>query len=105
LPWHKMETIAQNITLTISRAVETTAALVIAFAVLQFLWNSPKRESQDLRIRFGSAVAIALELMLGADVLATAIAPSWDDIGKLASIAVIRTGLNYFLGKELKESK
>jgi uncharacterized membrane protein len=41
--------------------------------------------------------------MLGADVLATAVAPDWDDIGKLAAIAIIRTALNYFLGKELKE--
>jgi hypothetical protein len=37
-----------------------------------------------------------------ADVLATAIAPSWDDIGKLAAIAVLRTALNYFLEKELE---
>lgn len=53
-------------------------------------------------MQFGSSVAIALELLLGADVLATAVAPSWDDIGKLAAIATIRTALNYFLEKELK---
>jgi uncharacterized membrane protein len=39
---------------------------------------------------------------LGADVLATAVAPSWDDIGKLAAIAILRTALNYFLERELK---
>ena len=50
-------------------------------------------------------VSAALELLLGADVLATAVAPSWDDIGKLAAIAELRTALNYFLGKELKEIK
>jgi uncharacterized membrane protein len=48
-------------------------------------------------------VAVSLELLLGADVLATAVAPSWDDIGKLAAIAVIRTLLNYFLERELKQ--
>ena len=40
--------------------------------------------------------------MLGADVLATAVAPSWNDIGKLAAIAIIRTSLNYFLERELR---
>ncbi|HET9433205.1 MAG TPA: DUF1622 domain-containing protein, partial [Chitinophagaceae bacterium] len=50
-------------------------------------------------------VAVSLELLLGADVLATAVAPTWDEIGKLAAIATIRTVLNFFLEKELKHSK
>lgn len=59
----------------------------------------------ESRMVFGSAVAVSLELLLGADVLATAVAPSWDDIGKLAAIAILRTGLNYFLERELKQKK
>jgi uncharacterized membrane protein len=43
-------------------------------------------------------------LLLAADILATAIAPTWDEIGKLAAIAVLRTALNYFLERELKEA-
>jgi uncharacterized membrane protein len=57
---------------------------------------------EQLRVQFGSSVAVSLELLLGADVLATAVAPSWDDIGKLAAIAVLRTALNYFLERELR---
>ena len=53
-------------------------------------------------MQFGSSVAVSLELLLGADVLATAVAPNWNDIGKLAAIAVLRTALNYFLGRELE---
>jgi len=34
----------------------------------------------------------------------TAIAPNWNDIGMLASIAVIRTFLNYFLERDLNEA-
>jgi uncharacterized membrane protein len=48
-------------------------------------------------------VTVALELLLGADVLATAVTPSWNDIGQLAAIAAIRTVLNFFLEKELKK--
>jgi uncharacterized membrane protein len=33
--------------------------------------------------------------------LRTAVAPTWDDISKLAVIATIRTMLNYFLAKDI----
>ncbi|MBF2007070.1 DUF1622 domain-containing protein [Chlorogloeopsis fritschii PCC 9212] len=55
-----------------------------------------------LRLRFGIWLALALEFQLGADVLATTIAPTLEELAKLALIAVIRTFLNYFLGKELE---
>lgn len=47
-------------------------------------------------------LALALEFELGADILGTAISPSWDQIGKLGAVAVIRTGLNFFLSMEMK---
>jgi uncharacterized membrane protein len=34
----------------------------------------------------------------------TAVAPTWDDIAKLAVIATIRTMLNYFLAKDIASS-
>jgi len=106
-----MEEIAKQITITISHGVEITAAAVIGIAIFKVLFRylsvfpiSKKMLSKEkIRVEFGSSVAVALELMLGADVLATAVAPSWNDIGQLAAIAIIRTALNYFLGKELKE--
>ena len=50
-------------------------------------------------------LALALEFQLGADILSTAVAPSWDQIGKLGAIAVIRTLLNYFLTREMREEQ
>ena len=107
-----MKETAEIITKYLSSAVEILAALVIAIALLQFLYRfalhliRPERRNttQTIRIRFGSSLALALELLLGADILATAIAPTWDDIGKLAAIAALRTALNYFLERELKNS-
>jgi uncharacterized membrane protein len=55
----------------------------------------------QLRTSFGSWLALALEFQLGADILATTVAPSVDELAKLALIAVIRTFLNYFLNQEL----
>ena len=103
-----MEEIAKQITINVSHAVEILAAIIIGIAVIRTLLNyfsllkSSKISKEEIRVQFGGSVAVSLELLLGADVLATAVAPSWDDIGKLAAIAVLRTALNYFLEKELK---
>lgn len=103
---------AQLITKHISSFVEILAALVIAVALIQFIVRylmnvfqaNVETINQKLRIQIGSSLALSLELLLGADILATAIAPTWDDIGKLAAIAVLRTALNYFLERELRMS-
>lgn len=107
------KTLAEFITKHLSSSVEILAAFVIAVALVKFLFrylNSLRhphfeQENQNTRIQFGSSLTIALELLLAADILATAIAPTWDDIGKLAAIATLRTALNYFLERELKETK
>ncbi len=56
-----------------------------------------------LRLRFGVWLAIALEFQLGADIVATTVAPTFEVLGRLGAIAAIRTFLNYFLNKELAE--
>ncbi|MBE7379921.1 MAG: DUF1622 domain-containing protein [Leptolyngbya sp. SIO1E4] len=56
----------------------------------------------QVRLRFGSWLALALECQLGADVLATTVAPTLEALGKLAIVALIRTFLNFFLNKELE---
>jgi uncharacterized membrane protein len=58
----------------------------------------------DIRLTLGRYLALALEFQLAADILSTSVAPSWDQIGKLAAIAVVRTALNYFLTRELREA-
>ncbi|MXO74676.1 DUF1622 domain-containing protein [Altererythrobacter aerius] len=45
-------------------------------------------------------MVLALELLLGADILRTAVAPSWHEIGQLGAIAFIRTALNFFIQRE-----
>ena len=58
-----------------------------------------------VRLHFARYLSFALEFQLGADILGTTIAPTWEQIGRLGAIAVIRTGLNYFLGREMKEER
>jgi uncharacterized membrane protein len=108
-----MKEIAEIVTKHLSSTVEVLAAFVIGVALVKFLYKYLRHlftsndgiTNQTIRIHFGSALTVALELLLAADILATAIAPTWDDIGKLASIAVLRTALNYFLERELKNNE
>jgi uncharacterized membrane protein len=55
--------------------------------------------------RYGMWLVLGLEFELAADIIASVIAPSWMDIGKLGAIAVIRTFLNYFLEQDLEKAE
>jgi uncharacterized membrane protein len=57
---------------------------------------------EEIRLLLGRHLALGLEFQLGADILGTAVSPSFSEIGKLGAIATIRTLLNYFLQRELK---
>ncbi len=92
--------------------VETIGALVVALGVLLgavlFLRALVTRQTADfnaIRLTLSRYLALALEFQLGADILSTAVAPSWTEIGKLGAIAIIRTVLNYFLSKEMREEQ
>lgn len=92
--------------------IETTGAIIIGIGVLVTLYEfcrtffPPRLEGyNEIRLTLARYLGLALEFQLGADILSTAIAPSWDQIGKLAAIAVIRTVLNFFLGREMHDER
>ncbi|WP_027481396.1 DUF1622 domain-containing protein [Deinococcus pimensis] len=110
------ESSVRALTSLLAVGVEGAAGLVVAFAVIEALWRSARlllpgavtdRDAAKLavRLRLGRWLAVVLEFLLAADVLRTAIAPTWDDIGKLAAIAAIRTTLNYFLEREVEAAE
>ncbi|MGH9896569.1 MAG: DUF1622 domain-containing protein [bacterium] len=43
-----------------------------------------------------------LTFQLAADIVETTVAPTWDEIGRVAAIAVIRTFLTYFLDRDVE---
>lgn len=106
----------REITTATSLVVEGVSALIVAYAVVEAIVrllasfgrhsasDSPQvahDAKEDIRLRLGRWLALALELLLGADILRTAVAPTWSEIGQLAAIAAIRTGLNFFLQREI----
>lgn len=60
---------------------------------------------KGIRLKFSRYLSLALEFQLAADILSTAIAPTFDELGKLAITAVIRTALNFFLAREMREEQ
>lgn len=92
--------------------IETTGAFFIGVgAVLtlvrffKVVANPTIKGYEGVRLLLARFLSLGLEFQLAADILGTAVAPSWAQIGKLAAIAVIRTGLNYFLAREMKEEQ
>lgn len=77
------------------------AFLRVAYLVFSSGDNGHLR--RDIWLRYARWLVAGLTFQLAADIIETAIAPSWAEIGKLAAIAVIRTFLNYFLEKDLVE--
>lgn len=57
---------------------------------------------EAIRLSLGRSLALALEFQVGADVLGTALDPTLNDILVLAAIVILRTVLNFFLGRELR---
>jgi len=92
--------------------VELVGALIIALGIgvagrllLKALLARRTANFTAIRLTLARYLALALEFQLGADILSTAIAPSWEQIGKLGAIAVIRTALNFFLSKEMEQER
>jgi uncharacterized membrane protein len=80
-------------------AASTTYRYVLSVLGLRKYTNS------DIRLYFGQYLVLGLEFQLGADILATAVAPTFQEVQLLAAIVVIRTVLNYFLQKELQQDR
>jgi uncharacterized membrane protein len=101
-----------NLVLWLKLAVEVIGAVIIGLGVFTSIYRfaralaAPQFERyNEIRLTLARYLALALEFQLGADILSTAVAPSWEQIGKLGAIAVIRTGLNFFLSMEMKEER
>jgi uncharacterized membrane protein len=95
------------------RVVEAAGALIIFVgAVVAFVgfvavgFRERRAEAfVPVRLSLGRFLVLGLEFQLAADILRTAIAPTLHEIAELAAIAAIRTALNFFLAREIKEER
>ncbi len=109
-----MEELFKEMAGHIALGVEVTAALLIGIGAVEaivrlamprskFGKTAPFAKHREIFVRFGVWLMLGLEFELAADIIRSAISPSWTDIGQLAVIAAIRTVLNYFLEKDIME--
>ncbi|MEU9925174.1 DUF1622 domain-containing protein [Streptomyces griseoluteus] len=96
------------------RLIESAGALIIfigaVWAFVQFVRAGMRGRGKmagfnRIRLSLGQFLVLGLEFQLAGDVLRTAVAPSFAEIGQLAAIAAIRTALNYFLGREIAQER
>ena len=81
------------------------AAINAAVGVMRIWFSGPTHGARKAVWRdFGAWLLLALEFQLAADIIRSVISPTWQDIGELGAIAVIRTFLNYFLERDLQEA-
>jgi uncharacterized membrane protein len=88
-------------------------ALIIIWGVLISLYEFLKKEisgndktmqlNEAIRIRLGGYLVLALEFFIAGDIIKTIITPTWESLGILGAIVVIRTVLSYFLTMDLKK--
>ena len=94
-------------------AIDAMAVLIIALGTIEMFVTcvrsvfTPSRTGRDLRdgyLRYARWLMAGLTLQLANDIIISARAPTWDDIGRLAAIAFIRTFLNFFLERDIVEA-
>ena len=108
-----MEELFISISRGLGLVVEMVAVVVVAFgaleAFLKLIWivvtpGTTLGERKAIWRGFGMWLLLGLEFELAADIIDSVISPTWQDVGMLGAIAVIRTFLNYFLEKDIEES-
>jgi len=105
-----MEVIVKEATYIVTLLAELIAILIILSGVIKttilFLRSLPNLKFEPdfistLRIQLGGSLSLSLEFLIGADILKTAISPTWNEIGMLGAVIIIRTVLNFFLNQDL----
>ena len=99
----------------LAAGAEIAAALVIGGAVLRGittylrqLFSRSKQHydaTEAIRLKLGRVLALGLEFTVASDILRTAVAPTRQDILNLGAIVLLRTLLNYFLEREIRQGE
>jgi uncharacterized membrane protein len=105
-----MEELFKVVAESVALGAEFTATLLIAIggigAVVRVVGLVVQKQAhvrtiKDVWLRLAGWILLALEFTLATDIVRTSISPSWEDLGKLAAIAAIRTVLSIFLERDL----
>lgn len=93
--------------------IDAIALVIIVLGTVQafvtglglFLNGATGHERRNVWLRYARWLVAGLTFQLAADIIETSITEDWRAIGRIAAVAVIRTFLNYFLEKDLAETR
>ncbi|WP_199555696.1 DUF1622 domain-containing protein [Sandaracinobacteroides hominis] len=101
----------QEIASYVALGIEAVVVIVLLYAAGEAILGMVKAighrgistgARREVWFRFALWIILALEFALAADIIRSAIAPTWESIGQLAAIAAIRTFLNFFLVRDIE---
>ena len=97
----------------ISFVLNVIGSLIILFGIAVSLIEFLRKEvfereravqlNETIRLKLGSYLVLGLEFFIAGDIVKTIITPTWESLGMLGTIVVIRTILSYFLTKDLRK--
>ena len=91
--------------------LEALALLVIAIGAgeaaigifrVMLARHAKDAEKRAVWLGFARWLVAGLTFQLAADIVHTTVAPGWDEIGRVAAIAAIRTFLTFFLDRDIE---
>jgi uncharacterized membrane protein len=75
---------------------------VIAICRVMLERHAANADKRAVWLEFARWLVAGLTFQLAADIVQTTVAPTWNEIGRLAAIAVIRTFLTLFLDRDIE---
>jgi uncharacterized membrane protein len=106
----QVKILLENIGKSVSLLLEFISVICIVAGFLSVIFIVVKKTlvhhsplHRRVKLQFGGWLALALEFQLASDIVKTTVSPTYENLIQLAALAVIRTFLNYYLNKELKE--
>ena len=96
-----------------SALIDAIALLVILVGTLEVVFTVARAALKPLGeqlarrawLRYARWLVAGLTFQLAADIIETSVTTSWQTIGRVAAVAVIRTFLNYFLERDVERQQ
>jgi uncharacterized membrane protein len=99
----------------VALCIEAIAIVVIAagtaeavIGIIRYVFHPGPTTGQERRgvwLEFARWLVAGLTFQMAADIVNTSFEPTWDELGRLGLIAVIRTFLSFFLDREMSDTR
>lgn len=82
------------------------AKLLLKYISVEFLkhpFKTPLKQIQSIRCELGVYILLALDFLIASDIIHTIMDITTEQLIEISVMIVLRTGIGYFLGKEVDE--